>query len=830
MHTHAAPLEAESLGRLHRGLIDDRELIRQILERLKADRVLVERGLTRAIDREKGRIEGVEEDRLVLDMRHFDSERTGQSFFSFELDGKPYFFEGVPLDPAADAPAGLSYQLPQSIYSAERRGFSRRALPSEVGSVEEAPSKVELETPAGAWVAADVLDWSYDGLGVSVTEQTESKLASELKVRFLDGAPAGDLAFGEVRHVERGEQGGWVRLGMAVSRARIEEKIPIDRREQLGGGRLDRWMGGLAKLGAAGRLGARKALGRKPHSDLELPVTRYENDRGEEMVAYVDVVGDPRGAPAVVIAPGWGKTKETLLPLAETLLTTFRRAGQPLVVARFDGVRRRGESHNDPECRAKGHESLNFTLSQGVRDVRTTIDHLEQTYGTQQAVLISFSASAVDGRRVVAIDPRIAGWVSVVGAADLQSALRVVTGGVDFPYGHQQGVKFGLQEILGLVVDMDGLLEDGIEHRLWHLEDARRDMSDMKVPVTWIHGRDDAWMDLERVRELLSVGDTSQRRLIEVPMGHQMRTSEMALDTFRLIATEVGDMLLDRPPRAVRPDLAALETRRLAERARLRNATPDLHEFWKDYLLGRDRSFGIDLMASMSPYEGMMSLQVERLELAPGHQIADLGAGTGSLISHLTRRAKAPEGIRILALDFVGDALRRARDRARPLEATGGEVRPIRADLAVNAGGCMVPLADASVDAAIASLLISYLPEPEALIREAFRVLRPGGRFVVSSLRRDADTSRLYIRGVEELKAGRGRELLGDQTPERVAEASRSFLNDAARLLDLEEEGVFRFYDEDELVEIVRAAGFRQVIAEPSFGDPGQAVVVSATR
>ena len=52
----------------------------------------------------------------------------------------------------------------------------------------------------------------------------------------------------------------------------------------------------------------------------------YANQKGERIRAILDVVGDPRGAPAVVIPPAWGRTKETALPLAETLLATFRRA------------------------------------------------------------------------------------------------------------------------------------------------------------------------------------------------------------------------------------------------------------------------------------------------------------------------------------------------------------------------------------------------------------------------------------------------------------------------------------------------------------------------
>jgi ubiquinone/menaquinone biosynthesis C-methylase UbiE len=190
----------------------------------------------------------------------------------------------------------------------------------------------------------------------------------------------------------------------------------------------------------------------------------------------------------------------------------------------------------------------------------------------------------------------------------------------------------------------------------------------------------------------------------------------------------------------------------------------------------------------------------------------------------------ARTAIEICALDFVGEALGRARGRAEPLAAAGGALRPVRCDLDMNGAERSIPMRAGTCDAALASLLLSYLRDPVALLREAHRVLRPGGRLVVSSLRRDADTSKLYVEGIEELKAGRGHRLLGEQSSEALAGAARSFLNDAARLLELEEDGTFRFYDADELVATVRTAGFRDARVDESFGDPPQAVVVSARR
>src|SRR5690606_21626918 len=131
-------------------------------------------------------------------------------------------------------------------------------------------------------------------------------------------------------------------------------------------------------------------------------------------------------ATVVLIPPAWGKTKETLLPLALTIVESFAAAGKPIVVLRFDGIRKRGESFNDPECRFPGREHLRFTFSQGVRDIHAALDyvHSGNRFNPSRVVLLTFSAASVDGRRAVAEDAGryLSGWINVVGAPDLQSA------------------------------------------------------------------------------------------------------------------------------------------------------------------------------------------------------------------------------------------------------------------------------------------------------------------------------------------------------------------------------------------------------------------------
>ena len=138
-------------------------------------------------------------------------------------------------------------------------------------------------------------------------------------------------------------------------------------------------------------------------------------------------------------------------------------------------------------------------------------------------------------------------------------------------------------------------------------------------------------------------------------------------------------------------------------------------------------------------------------------------------------------------------------------------------------------MATGSVDSVLASLVLSYLPDARASLREIRRVLRPGGKLVLSSLKIDADISRIYTSGVEELTSQLGTEA-SDADRQELEVSMRSFLNEAARLLELEESGEFTFWSGTQLAQLVSDAGFRDPVVSEAFGDPPQAIVISASR
>ena len=830
------PLSGESLRNLHRATIDDPGKVREFLESLRLAEIELGNGVDFKSQRRIARVAVVRASSVDLRVQNIKFHPHEQIYFDFEFESVGYFLVASPR--TSRDPNIIEIDCPKAIYEAERRDLFRDSLTERSAS----SNRIEFRDGTGTIRTAALRDLSYQGLSIAVPREHAQEIRFPLKLRFLDGDREGESVYGELKHTRSDSlQKGWIRFGLSISRVPTGELIDVERhRSLLGGGagastwRRLSFARAMAKGGSARVV---NRLRRQPRPPI-IDVVEYPNRRGQRISAIINHTGDCRGAPAVVIPPAWGRIKETMLPLAATLVRMFEKAGEPLVVLRFDGTNRRGESYIEPRYSKPGDEYLGFRFSQAVDDIVSTLDFLEheERFGTTEIVLLTVSMASIEGRRAIAEDSRdrVKGWVSLVGMVDLQSGLRTVSGGVDYAYGLARGVRFGRHELVGVTADMDLTGRDALEHRLVLFEDAKRDMERIKLPITWLHGRHDAWMDIGRVRKLLSAGDTSERRLIEVPTGHQLRSSRQALETFQVTGREISNMLLGHPLEPVLPDMAILDGLSQAERSRRPKTAVDLRAFWHDYLLGRDRKLGIELMTATSAYRRLMSLQVERLALEPSQHVLDLGSGAGDFPLNLVDSGGAVGNLRVTGVDFVSEALLRGRSRLRDRLRPSTPFNPISTALVVanldTSTGRHVPLGDQIADAALLSLLISYLEDPEGLVREVARVLRPGGRLVLSSLSRDADISKIYVDGIAELPPDRVRALFGETGVSEFGELQRWFLSDAAKLLVLEEEGRFRFWDADELAELVEAAGFDQVQCEASFGDPPQAVVISAIR
>jgi len=822
------PISASSFRQLHPNCIEDPGEIHALLSRVMRERVPLRRGTNKRVDAETALVAGMNGQSMQLRTRNFDRGGRQEIFLNLKLDGRPYFFVVPKL--AELNGTGLRVGLPTIVYLAERRDRTRHSRASNLPG----PRRVVIEPAADSQIEGVVEDFSADGLAARFPDSARLDAAGWLPVRFVDGPRSGEHVYAEVRHSAPASRQGWRRLGLSVSAAPFGQLIEVERHDAtakpIGASAARRhW----AVLSAATRTAARKAL--KPRSGRseaahDVKVVDYENQAGERIRAIVNSWGDTRGAPAVVIPPAWGKTKETLLPLAATIVETFRRAGQPVAVIRFDGIRKRGESYTEPRCLEPGMENAAFTFSQGVRDIHATLDFLEQSpdFQPSTSVVVSFSGASIDTRRAVASEARgrLGGWICVVGSADLQAMMRIISGGVDYLGGVERGLEFGSQEILGLMVDVDTSSRDALAERMAFLEDSRRDFAGIDVPITWIHGRHDAWMDLDRIQHVLSFGDVSQRRLIEVPTGHQLKTSQEALAVFQLIAREASRMALGRELTACLPDLVELGRRREAERSRLPQAHVDVRDFWRRYLVGSQGNLGMELLTATGTYRKFVAEHVEVLGLEDGQVVVDLGSGTGSFPKQLLS-SNSQRKLDVIEVDYVRDALLRTRSRLAD-EAARASARMRYLECNLDAGG--LALASQSVDRVVSVLLVNYLRNADAALREAHRVLKPGGRLVLSGLRRDADISKICVEGVQELRSGLARDAFGPEGERVLDDSIRTFMSDAARLLDLEELGLFQFWDLEELSSRVERAGFALEAVRTGLGDPAQALIVTARR
>lgn len=868
------------------------------------------------------------------------------SYFSFYFQGGSYYFKTkfIKYDNSS-----IFFAFPPIIYQSEKRAYNRELFHDNINI------SINFDGTKGRQFKGRLIDISSRGFlcELSLDKLSENLIRSGQALNYILDRDYGLDSFGEIRHIAKRE----ILNGNRVLQIGVETGIK----------RSDFMFQKFQPSVWKKKKVYKKKLPSTAKTMITSQVVKYENSAGKKITALLNYTSKDIIAPVIILPPAFGKKKETLSPLVSTLITNYRNLNKDIITIRYDGINRPGESYNEEMFPKRGYEMLHYKITQGLDDLKSTIHYVYNNplFKPSMVILVAFSMSALDARKII-IDQnneKIDYLINVMGATCGQSSFGNVMGGMDIIGNSRIGIRNGLSGVLGHLLDVDIIATDLIDNKYAYITDARLDMSKVSIPVTWIYGKYDRWIPENEVKDVMSIKACGMREVIEIPTGHNLRSSDDAIKTFKLITKLIYRMQYNKNIRPIGPDRENMVRLITYERERLDKTEefkPD--DYWKNYLIGKGGSVGYDFYKNIKEFREFLALQSKLIGLEKGEVFADIGCGTGLFIENmlltLSGQGKNINDTHIVLVDLVQEALDKSRAKCEKLFNSHKSLLPkkiqfIQMNLDPNR---LIPvekflknsnldfnflrnriegLMNITIDQLlkktsarlynlmrganlnhddhsylkdnfnkddyetivefnrasrfinknlsaqdmvngkyvqqglnshedymniqtddilfkklgfsnsglelnlnfrpdyfnkiVASLFISYLYNPDDIIYEFYRMLKPGGRLLVSSMKPDSDISLIftdYIYKVKKLDLADTE--IKDQEMNLIA--ARAMLNEAAALFELEEDGFFKFYSDNELVSMLKNAGFENIKVTSSLGKPGQAVIITGEK
>lgn len=548
---------------------------------------------------------------------------------------------------------------------------------------------------------------------------------------------------------------------------------------------------------------------------------RFCNRAGRSIIGFFDhLQSGYENDPFVVMPPGYGETKR------DALIVSYYLVRNGFNVLRYDATDHVGESEGDIAV---------TTMSKFKLDLLSAIDFVESNYRVGRVGVIASSLAQRMALKAASEDPRIAFLLGVVGVVNLRETLKAIYR-EDIIGDVSGGRVKDTYDVLGFEIDKAYPIT-AIQGAYHDLESAIEDAKRLEIPLVFLVAEKDAWIKLDDVKVVLESSRRGEMHLIPEAMHQVFENTRAAKIALKQAVVSASKHLQNRHmtlSEVVEPNLRELAAQNQLEKERLRGLVRVTSEserhFWQEYL------GSYQMLAKVPDYRDYIGL-IQQLLGFPrrGQTVLDAGCGIGYygawFLSHTSADYEQGDSVRggvrlpeghYIGLDFVYSALRQAAVRHREIiesrtkSPAPGCAQPLvavqphylQADLNLR-----IPLADHSVDKLCCSLVLSYLWDPLATLRELVRILKPGGRIVVTSLKPYADLSEIYRNFVSQA-----------QNEQDIGEA-RKLLSSAGQIKQKEGEGHYQFFSERELTALMIATGLERVRVHRSFGNQANVAV-----
>ncbi|MGC4096554.1 MAG: methyltransferase domain-containing protein [Nitrospira sp.] len=465
--------------------------------------------------------------------------------------------------------------------------------------------------------------------------------------------------------------------------------------------------------------------------------------------------------PLVLLCPGYGTTQHAYVALAYML------AGRGFHVLRYDHSRHIGLSDGDPS-------QTTFTTLED--DLDTVLTFVRENWPERPLTLLAPDLLARIALRRQDWHRRIRRLLLLNPTLDLGQCLRTLHHR-DLLQEHLNGTRLGLGNLFGIPLDIDHFLADAVSAQYTDVTVLHNELTHCGTDVVVLTGGQDGpdWSipppPHPLVNDVLSRLGVKGRKVI-LPSA-TLTSGPHPPSTLRASWQQVSHLCqagqaLHEPGTVVLPSLLlATSTRARFERDQLRHkqaiGAASNERLWTAHT---DLTRALDeLPAHWHSIDQLYQL----LQPLDGNvALLDIGCGLHSfarlLLLNLSYRLRAQtwhhnQPLRYVGLDFSSASLHAARASTKEAlqhldELFSGRISaptPVTQRWVLGRSTEALPFADCSFDRVVVNLSLSFARSPMHTLREFFRVLRPGGKLILTAFTPIADLARLYRPALHEL-------------------------------------------------------------------------------